>query len=134
MRRIAAVVLIIALVCSGIMFAGPVKSHELEPHDYTIYQVSTGETVAVNNDTSQIEMNGTSAGEVIQQAIDASHNGNITIESGNYDIVSSIHTSGTSIRGVGNSTKLTAHLGLDEAVIIITDQAEGLFKGQAVVE
>ena len=107
------------------VFTESVKTHDLTPYDYTIYQVSTGETVALNNDTSQIEINGTSAGEVIQQAIDASYDGNITIESGNYDIVSSIHTSGTSIRGVGNGTKLTAHRGLEEAVIIVTDDQYG---------
>ncbi|HEY3421445.1 MAG TPA: right-handed parallel beta-helix repeat-containing protein [Methanomassiliicoccales archaeon] len=125
MRRLVTIVLVFAVVCAGILLLGVAKPSDINSHDYTIYRLSTGETVAVNMDTSQIEISGTIAGEVIQQAIDSSNNGTIWIEAGNYDVQSTIHTSGASIRGMGNSSNLIAHRGLNEAVIMISTDPDG---------
>jgi hypothetical protein len=125
LRRLISVLLAFAVISAGFVLMEATKSHDLRSRNYVIYHTSTGDTIVVNNDTSQIEMEGKNAGEVIQQAIDSSNNGTILIEAGDYDIQSTIHTSGTSIRGVGNESKLIAHRGLEEAVIRVSSDPYG---------
>jgi hypothetical protein len=130
MKAIAAVAIVAVLVISGFMVLNTVKAQ-----DFIIHQVpgsdpgtnGTGnDTVAVDNDTGQVVIRGHYAGTVIQQAIDQSNGGSILIQSGDYDIRQPLIDYSTSIRGVGNDTRLIANASIYQAVIEIHKSPSGV--------
>ena len=88
---------------------------------YVIYKDASGYTCAKNAATSFIDYRDTNSRLVIQKAIDRTSTGTIRIQSGTYDISSTIFSCMTSITGDGNGTILKATTALKSAVIMVTN-------------
>jgi hypothetical protein len=128
---IAAVLIVGVLICAGFVIVGAAKAQ-----DYTVHQVpgtdpsgtnqtAGNDTVAVNNDTGQT-IRSHYAGAVIQAAINSANGGSVFIQAGDYDIKAPIIDYSSSIRGVGNDTRLIANASIYQAVIEIHKSPSGV--------